>query len=137
MVDPKTETSLFSNQGWLAKFRFAIRGIYLGFKGPPGSVGQNSFLVHLPCSVVVIAAAIWMQLGWVSLAILMTCIGMVFVAELINSSIETLAKAVSEKHDSNIGAALDIAAGSVFLASLTAVVVGGLVFVPKIIALVG
>jgi len=137
MVDPKTESSFFSSQGWLAKFRFAIRGLILGVKDPSGPDGQNSFLVHIPCSIAVIVGGIWIQVGWVSMAILVICIGMVFVAELVNSSLEELSRAVTKEQNAKIGAALDIAAGSVLLASLTAVVVGVLVFAPHIIALVG
>jgi diacylglycerol kinase (ATP) len=136
MVDPRTEPTPFSNPGWQNKFRFAVRGLSRGIRGSKRSVKQNSFLVHLPCSVLVIVAAIWLQVGWVSMALLVICVGMVLVTELINTSIEELAKAVSNEHDENIGAALDIAAGAVLLASLTAAVVGGLIFIPRLIEMV-
>jgi diacylglycerol kinase (ATP) len=137
MAESKPESTSFTNQGWAAKFRFAIGGLWLGFKGPSDSMGQNSFLCHIPCSIVVLATGIWLRVGWISMAVLLLCIGFVFVAELLNTSIEALSRAVSREHDRNIGAALDIAAGAVLMASLTAVIVGAMVFAPHLIALAG
>jgi undecaprenol kinase len=137
MAKTKSESAPFSNQGWTAKFRLAFSGLWLGVKGTSDSVGQNSFQLHIPFSIVVIAAGIWLNVGWVSMAILMLCIGVVMVTELINTSLEALSRAVTREQDPNIGAALDIAAGAVLLASLTAVVVGVLVFTPHVMALLG
>jgi diacylglycerol kinase len=137
MAKTKSESTPFSNQGWMAKFRFAFSGLWLGIKGTSDSVGQNSFLLHIPCSIVVVAAGTWLNVGWVSMAILMLCIGLVMVTELINTSLEALSRAVTREQDANIGAALDIAAGAVLLASLIAVVVGALIFAPHVMALLG
>jgi diacylglycerol kinase (ATP) len=137
MAEPKPESPSFSNQGWAAKFRIAITGLWMGIKGPSDSMGPNSFLWHIPCSIVVLAAGIWIKVGWISMAILMLCIGFVFVAELLNTSIEALSRAMTREPDRNIGMALDIAAGAVLMASLTSVIVGALVFAPHLLKLAG
>ncbi|GHU64774.1 hypothetical protein FACS1894123_09990 [Bacteroidia bacterium] len=59
--------------------------------------------------------------------------GLVFAAEAINTSIEILADVVSPEHHPQIKLVKDIAAGAVLLTAIAAVVVGFIVFLPKII----
>jgi diacylglycerol kinase len=107
---------------WINKFRVALRGIVVG------SWGQASFAVHLPLAVIVLAAALWLQFDLVRICILLLCIGLVLTAELLNSAIEHLAKAVDSNENEHLRNALDIAAGAVLLASLLATIIGTLLF---------
>ena len=124
----KTKPFELSNRGWRRKFSVAFGGMLVGIKGPRGPSGPNSFMEHVPCAIVVIAAGLLLNLDWGSLAILLLCIGCVFVSELFNSSIEQLAKAVTKESNEHVRAALDIASGAVLVASLTAFIVGALIF---------
>ena len=67
----------------------------------------------------------------------MGCIGLVLTAELFNSAVETLFRGLDEATKDRVWPALDISAGAVLLASLTAVAVGLLMFVPKLAAWLG
>jgi diacylglycerol kinase (ATP) len=58
---------------------------------------------------------------WAALALV---IALVFVAELVNSSIESLADRLCPSEDRLIKAAKDMAAGAVLIASLAALAVG-------------
>ena len=114
---------------WLHKFQDAFRGVALGVRG------QRSFWVHVPAALLVVLAAQALQLPpwkWVALVL---SIALVMSAELVNSAIEELARAVEDKPNDHIGAALDIAAGAVLLASAGAAAVGLIVFVPELWAL--
>ena len=116
-------------QNWLSKFKNATSGMLFAFKD------QRSFWVHLPAAVLVVALAVILNLDLSSICILLLCISTVMTAELLNSSIEYLAKSITEEHDDRIGKALDIAGGSVLLASIFATVVGIITFAPAIIGL--
>ena len=105
-------------KSWLSKFKNAARGIGIGIKG------QNSFLVHLPVAVLVVTAAWWLSLELVEFMVLLLCIAMVLTAELVNSSIEHIAKAITEEFDDQVRRSLDIASGAVLMATLFAVIVG-------------
>ncbi|GHU80698.1 hypothetical protein FACS1894145_7330 [Bacteroidia bacterium] len=59
--------------------------------------------------------------------------GLVFAAEAMNTSIEILADVVSPERHPQIKLVKDIAAGAVLLTTIAAVVVGFIVFLPKII----
>ena len=60
------------------------------------------------------------------------CIAMVIGAELFNSALERLARAVTRSEDEDVAVALDIASGAVLVVSLGAAAVGGLVFLHRI-----
>jgi diacylglycerol kinase (ATP) len=60
--------------------------------------------------------------------------GLVWVAECLNTALEALADLASPGEHPLAGRAKDIAAGAVLCASATAVIVGCLVFGPKLVA---
>jgi diacylglycerol kinase len=111
---------------WRARFADAFRGLRYGLQG------QASFQVHFLAALAVIVAGLLVQLTTVEWALIALAIGLVFAAELANTSLEWLARAVSEQHDERIGKALDLASAAVLAASLTAVVVGLCVFGPRL-----
>ncbi len=86
--------------------------------------GQNSFYVHFPVTLAVVAMATWLQVSQAEWLALIVCITIVFSAELFNSSIEHLARAITREQHPEIRDALDVASGAVLVAALGAAVVG-------------
>src|SRR5262245_21095590 len=114
---------------WRDKFRAALRGMKLGVRG------HSSFAVHFFFAALVIAAGFVLLHTAVEWCVILGCIGLVLVAELFNSAIETMFRALDESARERAWPALDIAAGAVLLASLFAAVLGCVVFIPKLAAL--
>ncbi len=116
------------NLPWPAKFACAFRGVKVAV------LGENSFAVHVPAAVVVLAAAWWLQVSfaaWLALVIVMT---IVFTAELLNTAIEHLARAVTQAENPHVRNALDVASAGVLAASIGATVVGGMILAAHFIA---
>ena len=107
---------------WSHKFGDALRGLKFGIRG------HSSFFVHFFCTALVIAAAVALQCKPLEWALLLLCIGFVLTAELFNSAIETLHRGLDADTRARTWKALDIAAGAVLLASMTAALVGLCVF---------
>lgn len=122
---PKTQRS------WRAKFREAFRGIKLGVRG------QSSFFVHIFAATLVVVTASVLQCDLIEWCVLLGCIGMVFTAELFNSAIETIFRGLDGHARDRHHGALEIAAGAVLLASLTAALIGTLVLGRRILHLIG
>ena len=116
---------------WRAKFRAALRGLKLGVRG------HSSFSIHFFFTAMVVAAAIVLRCDPLEWCILLGCIGLVLIAELFNSAVETLFRGLDETNQSRAWPALDIAAGAVLLASITAAIVGSIVFLRQFGALLG
>jgi diacylglycerol kinase len=114
---------------WREKFREAFRGMKRGVRG------HSSFYAHFFFAALVTAAAVALDCGWVEWCLLLGCVGMVLTAELFNSAIETLFHGLDAESKARIVGCLDIAAGAVLMASVTAAVVGTIVFVRRLMAL--
>src|SRR5260370_36913237 len=110
---------------WGQKFKVAFRGVKLGVRG------HSSFCVHIFFAALVLLAALALDCERLEWCLLIGCIGLVLTAELFNSTIETLFRGFPDELKKQTWPALDIAAGAVLLASLTAGVIGLIVFVPK------
>lgn len=107
---------------WRDKFREAFRGVKLGIRG------HSSFFVHFFFAALAVAAALVLGCELLEWCLVVGCIGLVLTAELFNSAIETLFHGLDAEAKARIRGCLDIAAGAVLFAGLTAAVIGGLVF---------
>ena len=107
---------------WRAKFGDAFRGLKLGIRG------HSSFFVHFFVAALVILAAVVLRCSLEQWCILLLCIGLVLTAELFNSAVETLFRGLDDATRERAWPALDVAAGAVLLASLSAIVVGVAIF---------
>jgi diacylglycerol kinase len=111
---------------WRDKFRAAFRGLKLGVRG------HSSFAVHFFFAALVLVAAVVLGCDRLEWCLLLGCIGLVLTAELFNSAFETLFRHLDEATRDRAWPSLDIAAGAVLLASLTAALLGALIFLPKL-----
>jgi diacylglycerol kinase len=118
-------------RSWFKKFDDAFRGLKLGVRG------HSSFFVHFFMATVVIAAAATLRVGLVQWCILLGCMTSVIAAELFNSTIEILCRVIDIERLPNGKAPLDIAAGAVLAVSIGAAVIGAVVFVARLIELLG
>ena len=98
---------------------------------------EKSFHIHLPASVAVVALALVLRLDPIRLSVLFLCISTVISAEVFNSSLERLAKAITHKQDNNIGTALDIASGAVLVVSIFSALVGFILLGPPLFEFFG
>jgi diacylglycerol kinase len=111
-----------SGRRWREKFHEALRGVKLGIRG------HSSFFVHFFCAALVVAAALVLQCAPIEWCVLLGCIGMVLTAELFNSALETLFHGLDMATRQRLRGVLDIAAGAVLVSSITAAVLGTIIF---------
>lgn len=116
-------------RSWLKKFADAFAGVWLGVRG------QSSFAVHAAVAVIVVIAAAVMRVSLFGWCLLVLCIALVMVAELFNSALEVLAKAVDVEENDYLRDALNIGSGAVLLSAIAAAVVGATVFIGRFIEL--
>ena len=112
----KDESGLIAR--WVRKFACAFRGVAVGVRG------ENSFVVHGVATAAVLAAGVWLQLPQLQWLLLVLCIATVLSAELFNSALERLARAISAEDHPDIRDALDVASAAVLIAAVGAAIVG-------------
>jgi diacylglycerol kinase len=127
--DPEAPVSLKPRRRWRDKFREAFRGLKRGIRG------HSSFFVHFFFAALVVAAAIVLRCEPVEWCLLLGCIGLVLTAELFNSAVETIYWGLDERTKPRVRHCLDIAAGAVLMASIASVIIGCIIFLPKLAAL--
>ncbi len=117
---------------WAEKFRDAFRGIKEGVQG------ESSFFVHIFIAVAVIATAAVLKVDdlaeWSALLI---CITVVLSAEMFNSALESLARAITDQVDPHVGRALDISSAAVLIASMGASIIGTIIFANRLGIMMG
>jgi len=118
-----------ARRGWSRKFAAAARGVVRAV------AGQSSFAVHIVAAVAAVALAAVLRVSAIEWGLLAVAIGGVFVAEIFNTAIESLARGPGSRRHPRLRDALDMAAGGVLVAAATALAVGIALFCPRILAL--
>ena len=94
-------------------------------------------MAHLPVAAVAVGCAAWFRISSVEWCLVTLAIGAVVAAEVFNTSIESLAKAMETGPDLRIRDALDTASAAVLVAVAVAIIVGLVIFGPRFLLLVG
>ncbi|HBN95486.1 MAG TPA: diacylglycerol kinase [Firmicutes bacterium] len=84
--------------------------------------------IHVVCGLLVIILAKVLGVPRLEFMILILTIGMMFVAELINTAFEEVVNLITEEYHPLAGIIKNIAAGAVLVAAITALCVGYVVF---------
>lgn len=110
----------------MKSFVFAFKGLAYAYKT------QLNFRIHCFFTVAAVVLGLYAQLNfsewlWISLAI-----ALVIILELINTAIEVLVDLVSPEQNLKAGSIKDLSAAAVLVAGLFALVVGLIIFVPKL-----
>ncbi len=105
-------------QGFLRRFSYALNGIITAFRREQSMRTHGLAVVGVGIFLAATGAPpVW----W---AVIGVAVGLVLVAELANTAVETLADRLHPEHHPEIGVAKDVAAGAVLVATLVAIGVG-------------
>lgn len=123
-------TLLFAMRKFIRGFGFAAKGVRYAFRS------QLNFRVQCLIAVVALVLGIVLHISaaewcWISL-----CIGLVLSAELLNTSLEALTDLVSPGFNEKAGIVKDAAAAAVLITAFFSLVIGCIIFLPKLYALI-
>lgn len=108
-------------------FGYALSGIAYTTKT------QMNFRIHLAAVILVVLFGWYLKLSSADWLWIVLAIGLVLVAELLNTAIELLVDLVSPDFNIQAGRVKDVAAGAVIVAAIISVVIGAIIFIPKLI----
>lgn len=107
-------------------FKYAFQGISDLFRSQPNAK------IHSLVAIVVIGSGLYFSLSNTEWSIVLLTIFLVLAAEAFNTAIEYLTDLVSPEYHELAGKTKDAAAAGVLLTSMGAVLVGIVIFLPKI-----
>lgn len=110
----------------LNSFKYAFTGIAILFKTQPNAK------IHLVFMFLVILAAWFFSISVTEWCLILFAIGFVLAAETFNTALEFLTDLVSPDYHELAGKTKDVAAGGVLIAAITAIIIGLVVFLPKL-----
>jgi len=115
----------------IASFAPAVQGLHYVI-----STQKNSW-IHGCATILAILLSIWLRISWTDFAIILFTIGLVWVAEIINTSIEAVVDLTSPQKNILAKIAKDTGAGAVLLAAILSVMVGLAIFLPPFLHKIG
>jgi undecaprenol kinase len=110
-------------------FRFALQGILVAMKQ------EKNIRFHLIVSAVVLILAVFLSLSKTEWMLLVIVISGMLVLEMINTAIERVVDLVTLEYHPLAKQAKDVAAGAVLIFATAAIIIGILIFLPKILVL--
>ena len=106
--------------------KFALRGVWLLI------TTEHSVMVQFAIAVLMTIIGFVMHLSTVEWMFQFLAIGLVLVAESLNTGIEKLSDFIHPDYHKQIGFIKDISAGAATFAAIIAVIIGLLIYLPKI-----
>ncbi|MDR1678479.1 MAG: diacylglycerol kinase family protein [Prevotellaceae bacterium] len=125
----KTKQS-FSIHKRLKSFTFAVNGLKILLRE------EHNAQIHLAITICVTIIGFLLQISLIEWIAVVLCIGLVFALELVNSAVENMCDFISPEKNEMIKKVKDLSAAAVLVAAACSVIVGLIVFLPKIIALI-
>jgi len=116
----------FSWKMRFTSFKYAFRGIAYMFKTQHNSWIQSGF------AILAIFLGFYLHISLTEWFFILFAIGLVFMAELLNTALETLVDLVSPEKNEKAGRIKDLAAGGVLMIALAALITGIIIFLPKL-----
>lgn len=95
----------------------------------------HHIVIHATCAFTALLLGYFFNISSLEWIAVIFCIGFVIVAEAFNTAIEIDIDLTSPEYHPYARDTKDVAAASVLLASLTALIIGGIIFLPKVIPL--
>lgn len=112
-------------------FRAAFKGI------KDGLFCERNFQIHLFVALLVIVMGFVLSISLLEWAVIVLSIVLVMATELINTALEILIDYFNPDIHPVIGKVKDMVAGSVLIVSIGSFAVGMIIFLPKLLVLLG
>jgi diacylglycerol kinase len=122
-----SEDRKFNISDRMKSFGYAIQGLRTFFRT------QHNAWIQLSMAIIVITAGFYFQLSSNEWLWIVLSISMIFITEMANTSIEFLSDFVSPEIHPLIKKVKDVSAAAVLIASIGAMIIGLLIFLPKVI----
>lgn len=93
---------------------------------------ESSIKIQLCIAIAITVAGFYFNISKTEWIAQIAMIGLVMSIEGVNTAVEYIADFIHPEHHPKIGLIKDVAAGAVFIASIVATIIAGLIYLPKI-----
>lgn len=114
----------------LKSFKYALNGLKYLY------TFEHNFRIHLSAAIITVITGIILHLTFIEWSVILIVISIVLITEIVNSSIENLSDFVSTEYSETIKHVKDFAAAAVLIATVASIIIGIMIFLPKLLLLV-
>ena len=114
-------------KGRIRSLKFAFKGAYLLI------TTEHSIMVQFSLGIIMTILGFVMHISATEWMFQLLAVGMVLVAESLNTGIEKLCDFVHVDYHERIGFIKDISAGAATFAAIIALIIGCIIYIPKFI----
>jgi len=112
-------------KGRIKSLKFALKGLWLLI------TTEHSIMVQMTLAAVMTFVGWWLDISKTEWLFQILAIGLVLVAESLNTAVEKLCDFIHPDYNKKIGFIKDVAAGAVSFAAITAIIIGLFIYLPK------
>jgi diacylglycerol kinase len=116
---------------FVESFVNAWRGIRIAYRT------QRNMTVHTVIGVFAVVLSVYLRISSSEFALILLAIFAVIILELINTSIEELVNMMTLKRGMRAMVAKDVAAAAVLTCAFASLMIGAVIFIPKILRILG
>lgn len=116
----------FNIKDRIASFGFALNGLRILIRE------EHNAIIHLIIASFVLCLGLLFDLSATEWILITLSTGFVICTEIINSCIENLADLITKEENQLVKKIKDLAASAVLISAITALVIGSIIFLPKI-----
>lgn len=98
---------------------------------------EKNFKREIALGIIALILSYILKIDKIEFIIILTMICLVLTAEIINTAIERTVDLVTKEYHELARIAKDVSAGSVLVTSIFSLIIGIIIFIPKIITLLG
>jgi len=111
-----------------------IKSISYAFKGAYHLIkNEASIKVQFIIAIIMTIAGFYFELSTTEWIIQVLVIALIITIEAVNSAIEEIADFIHPEFNQKIGLIKDISAGAVFIFAIAAIIIGFIIYLPKLI----
>ena len=115
---------------FLLSFTYPVKGLKYAYRN------EQNLAVDVGMALIVIIFGFIFRIETWEWAVLVITVGIVLALELVNTAVEAVVDLVTEEYHPLAKVAKDTSAAAVFVFAIVAVVVGIIIFLPRIISLI-
>ena len=111
----------------LKSAKYAAKGFWILI------TSENSIIAQVIIAIIMTIIGFIMHISATEWMFQLVAIGLVLVAEALNTAIEKIADFIHPEYHKQIGRVKDISAGAAFFAAIFAIIIGLIIYIPKFI----
>ena len=115
---------------FLLSFTYPVKGLKYAYRN------EQNLMVDVGMALIVLVFGFIFRIEVWEWAILVITVGLVLALELVNTAIEAVVDLVTEEYHPLAKVAKDTSAAAVFVFAIVAIIIGLIIFLPKIISVV-